>query len=420
MQWVISKLHGDKIIWLIVFSLSLFSILAVYSSTGTLAYRYQSGNTEYYLAKHAGILLFSLFMMYLAHNIDYHYYSRISQLLLYVSFPLLITTLFFGNTVNEARRWLTLPVINLSFQASDLAKMALIMYTARILSKKQPEIKDFKKAFLPVVIPVILICAVIAPANFSTAFLLLFTCTLLMFIGRISMKHLFLMMGSGVAIIGLVILLLFSLPENKLPGRMPTWKARLESFMNDKQDAYQVQQAKIAISKGGIFRIKPGGSIQRNYLPHPYSDFIYAIIIEEYGLLGGAFIIFLYLVLMYRSVKIVAKSPGAFGALLAMGLSLSLVVQAMCNMAVTVNLLPVTGLTLPMVSMGGSSFWFTSIAIGIILSVSRKIEERILENQLFTPAYESIVPEPVLREEVDNMTEEKVEEATLRIETIER
>ncbi len=376
-QWILSKLGGDKIMWLVVFCLSLFSILAVYSSTGTLAYKYQSGNTEYYLLKHFSILLLGFILMYIAHIFNYKYYSKISIVLLYISIPLLIITLFAGTNINQANRWLTLPIINLTFQTSDLAKLSLIMYTARFLSRRQQDIKDFRKTFLPVLVPIVIVCLIIAPADFSSSAMLFFTCFLLLFIGRVNLKYLGLLVGGGIVGILLMFTLLFALPDNMMVGRMSTWKKRVENFANsDKSETpYQVKQAKIAIAKGGVFKIDPGSSVQRNYLPHPYSDFIYAIIIEEYGLIGGFFIVFLYILFLYRSIRIVAKSPKAFGALLAVGLSISLVIQAMINMAVTVNLLPVTGLTLPMVSMGGSSLWFTSIAIGIILSVSRDIEK---------------------------------------------
>lgn len=374
MTYLLDRLKGDKYIWLIVGALSIFSVLAVYSSTGTLAYKYHAGNTEYYLLKHFFIILAGLGIMYLAHLVDYAYYSRVAQVLLFISVPMLFFTLVFGTNINDANRWITLPIINLSFQTSDLAKLALIMYTARILSRKQDNIKDFKTAFVPIMIPVLLVCGLIMPADLSTAVVLFGSCVLLMFIGRINMTYIFSMMGSAVVVLGIFILILMSLPEDSR-GRLGTWQSRIESFFDGDHEPYQVQQAKIAIAKGGIVRIAPGQSLQRNFLPHPYSDFIFAIIIEEYGLLGGALMVFLYLALLYRTVLIVAKSPKAFGALLAFGLSMSLVIQAMINMAVTVNLLPVTGLPLPLVSMGGTSLIFTGLAIGIILSVSRNIDE---------------------------------------------
>jgi cell division protein FtsW len=278
-----------------------------------------------------------------------------------------------GTHINQASRWLTLPVVGISFQTSDLAKLALIMYLARILSKKQNQIKEFKTAFLPILIPVVLVCALILPANFSTSALLFLTSLSLMFIGRVKIKYLLLLIGTGITILCLFIALVMLTPSQ---GRVATWKSRIENFVSGENAGnYQVEQSKIAIAKGGIINFNPGGSTQRNFLPHPYSDFIFAIIIEEYGLLGGAFVILLYFILLFRTIRIVGKSPGTFATLLAMGCCFSLVFQALINMAVTVNLIPVTGLALPLVSMGGTSILFTSIAIGIILSVGRSVEK---------------------------------------------
>jgi len=373
MKSLLARLSGDKVIWFLVACLSLFSILSVYSSTGTLAYRYQSGNTEYYLIKHLVILVMGLGLMFVAHKIKYTYYSRLSQLALFLAVPLLVVTLAMGTTINEANRWLTLPVINLTFQSSDFAKLALIMYIARILTKKQEQIKDFKSAFLPVVIPVIIVCGLILPANLSTAVILFATSVVLMFIGRISFKYIMAMITMGAVFMTIFLVVLFNSPET---GRLYTWKARIDRFIDkENADTYQSDQAKIAIATGGITGKMPGNSVQRNFLPHAYSDFIYAIIIEEYGLIGGFIVLMLYMILLYRGVMIAHRSPGTFGAFLAVGLTFSLVFQAMINMAVTVDLLPVTGQPLPLVSMGGSSLWFTSLAVGIILSVSRKVEE---------------------------------------------
>jgi cell division protein FtsW len=372
MKAILGKLHGDRVIWLVVAFLSLFSILAVYSSTGTLAYRYQAGNTEYYLVKHLIIMLMGLFLMFVAHKIKYTYYSRLSQLALFIAVPLLILTLVMGTNINEANRWLTLPVINITFQSSDFAKLALIIYIARMLTKKQDQIKDFKSAFLPIILPVIAVCAFILPANLSTAIILFSTSVVLMFIGRVSIKYIMALVALGVVLISLFMVVLLNSPDS---GRLYTWKNRIENFVSDDGDRYQTDQAKIAIATGGVAGKMPGNSVQRNFLPQAYSDFIYAIIIEEYGLIGGAIVLLLYLILLFRGVRIAHRSPGTFGALLATGLTFSLVFQAMINMAVTVGLLPVTGQPLPMVSMGGTSLWFTSLAIGIILSVSRKVEE---------------------------------------------
>jgi cell division protein FtsW len=374
-----SYLQGDKMIWVIVMLLFLVSMLAVYSSTGTLAYKMQVGS-EKYLMKQIAMAVAGLLLMFFTHMIDYKYYSRIAQLLWIISIPLLIYTMFFGTELNDANRWITLPLVGLTFQTSDLAKLALIMFLARQLSLKQDQITDFKEAFLPILLPIVLTAVIIAPENLSTAVILFFTSVFIMYIGRIALKHIFMLFGVSMVAFGIFFLIIFALPESALKhaGRAATWKHRIENFKKGNEDgdeSYQVQQAKIAIAKGGIFKVDPGGSDQKNFLPHPYSDFIYAIIIEEYGLVGGALIVALYLFFLFRCIRIVIKAPKAFGALLAVGLGIALVIQAMINMAVAVNLVPVTGVTLPLVSMGGSSVIFTSIAFGIILSVSRNVEQ---------------------------------------------
>lgn len=380
MNWLENYFKGDRVIWLTVMLLSIFSILAVYSSTGTLAYKYQSGNTEYYLFKHAFILLFGFGLMYLAHLLKYTAYARVSKIAILVAIPLLLLTLLMGTNLNEASRWLTLPIVNLSFQTSDLAKLALIMFVARALSRKQEVIKDFKAAFLPIMAPVLITCGLILPANFSTAAVLFTTCVILMVIGRINIKYILYLIGIAIVAFALFILVA---KLTGMKGRISTWEKRIETFMNDDgSGSYQSQQAKIAIASGRLIGKGPGNSSQRNFLPHPYSDFIYAIIIEEYGLVGGAMVVILYLILFYRAIQIAQNSPRAFATFLAIGCAFSLTFQAMINMAVAVNLFPVTGQPLPMLSMGGTSIWFTSIAIGIILSVSRDYEKEGGEKQL--------------------------------------
>jgi len=370
---ILPKIRGDKVIWGVVIILSVFSILAVYSSTTTLAYRYKQGNTEYYLIKHMSILVFGFFLMYIAHKIRYVYYARISQLALIISVPLLLYTLIFGASINEASRWTTLPGVNIMFQPSDFAKLALIMFVARMLAKKQENIKEFNHAFIPILLPILVVCFLILPANFSTAAILFVTCAVLMFIGRVNLKYLFGMAGVGVVLLTLFIAFLYISPKSS--GRLGTWQNRITNFSNgDSEENYQVEQAKIAIAMGGVVGKLPGNSMQKNFLPNPFNDFIYAIIAEEYGLIGALIILLMYLILLYRGIIIVAKSPGNYGAFLAIGVTFSLVFQAMINMAVAVNLLPVTGQPLPLVSMGGTSIWFTSIALGIILSVSKELE----------------------------------------------
>ena len=383
---------GDKVIWAIVVLLVLISLLVVYSATSSLAYKMYKGNTSVYLFKQFAFTIVGVCIIYFAHRVNYAVYSKVSLILFLLAIPLLIYTLFFGTNLNEANRWIKLPVIHMTFQTSDMSKLALFMYLSRQLSKKQNVIKDFKKGFLPVIIPIAIVCILIAPANLSTALLVGATSLLLLFIGRVSMKHILLTIG--IAAIPIIILIGVAVgtykgdknatAQNgsvvttvKSVGRVSTWIKRVQDFIYAKNDAspYQLQQAKIAIAKGGILGKGPGNSEQRNFLPHPYSDFIYAIIIEEYGLAGAAFILFIYMIFLFRCIQIFRKCPYAFGAFLALGLSFTLVIQALANMAVNVNLFPVTGVTLPLLSMGGSSFMFTCLAIGIILSVSKNVEE---------------------------------------------
>ncbi|MBO9200735.1 MULTISPECIES: FtsW/RodA/SpoVE family cell cycle protein [Niastella] len=388
---LLSKTKGDKVIWAIVVVLALVSMLAVYSSTGLLAYKYNRGNTEVYLFKQVVFTAVGLGIIYFSHRVNYTLYSRVARILFMASVPLLIYTLFFGLKLNEGSRWIRLPIINLTFQTSDLAKLSLFMFLSRLLSKKQEVIKDFKKGFIPVIIPVGIICVLIAPANLSTALLVGATSMLLLFIGRVSTKHLLMTIGVALIPVAFLVMLAVGFYDKKeekcaeLPfflhiARVPTWISRVQNFIYDskqvdKDENYQINQSKIAIAKGGLLGLGPGNSQTRNFLPHPYSDFIFAIIIEEYGLAGGCFLLFIYLLFLLRSIRIFKKCPYAFGAFLALGLSFTLVIQALINMAVTVNLFPVTGVTLPLVSMGGSSFLFTCLAIGIILSVARNVEQ---------------------------------------------
>ncbi len=360
--WIEKHLKGDPIIWFIVILLSVLSIFVVYSATGTLAYRRMEGNTEYYLFKHSLLVFLSLLAMWLAHKIDYRYYSRLSRLFLWISVPLLIFTWKFGTTFNEASRWLTIPIINQIFQPSDLAKLALITNLASMLSKRQQNINDFKDALIPMLLWSGLICGLIALTDFSSAILLLITCLLILFIGRVPVKYLALLVLVGM----LAGALAFSIGQ-----RGETVISRVKEYMDPTEIPFQAKQSYIAITTGGISGKGPGNSDQRNFLPHPYSDFIYAIIIEEYGLIGGTTVMILYLALLWRGILTASKSDRAFGGLLSAGLSFALVLQAMINMGVAVGLGPITGLPLPLVSMGGTSLLFTGISLGIILSVSR-------------------------------------------------
>ena len=378
---------GDKVIWAVILALSLISLLSVYSSTGSLAYRNQEGNTFYYLLRHGFFLLSGLVIIIITHHIPYKYFSRLSQFLLILSIPLLLLTLVLGKSLNQAARWVEVPGLGFTIQSSDFAKLALIMYVARVLSQKQDKVDDFKGTFLPVIAPVILVCLLILPANFSTAAIVFFTCLVLLFIGRIKFRYLLLLILSGVLVFGLF---LGAAMLTKHEGRLMTWKNRIENYINGKSNSnYQVEQAKIAIVNGGIFGTGPGNNRQRNSLPHSYSDFIYAIIIEDYGLIGGIVVIALYLYLLFRAGVIVRKAERTFPAFVAIGLTINLVFQAMINMGVAVNIFPVTGQTLPLVSMGGTSVLFTCIALGVILSVSRTLYETEAEIHQVTESTEN-------------------------------
>jgi cell division protein FtsW len=409
---LLKRTRGDKFIWGIVIVLALISVLVVYSATGSLAYKMNKGNNEIYLFKQLAFTLIGLLVIYFLHRINYTIFSRIATILFFLSIPLLLYTLFFGTKINEGSRWIKLPVINLTIQTSDVAKLALYMYISKMMSKKQEVIKDFKKGFIPVVTPVIIICALIMPANLSNALLTGATSLLLMFIGRISIKHILLTIAVAMIPVMLIVgvaMMTHNAKDNdsdkpvagalKSMGRFGTWVKRTQDFMYAKQSEtpYQVQQAKIAIAGGSIFFGKgPGNSTQRNFLPQAYNDFIYSIIIEEYGLLGATFIMLIYLVFLFRCIKIFRRCPFAFGAFLALALSFTLVIQAVANMAVNVNLVPVTGVTLPLVSMGGSSFLFTCAAIGIILSVARNVEQIEGKEEQLEPLIQTVEKEPVV------------------------
>jgi cell division protein FtsW len=371
---ILNRTKGDRWIWLIIILLSLLSVLAVYSSTGTLAHKKGIGS-ESLVIKHFLFIAIGFVLIYFSHLINYRYYAGISKILMIITIPLLFYTLIFGSHVNDASRWVAIPGTGLTFQTSDMAKLALITFLARMLTKKQENIKDVKKAFIPIMGSVCLVFILIGIANLSTALMLFGVSILILLIGRISFKQIAIVCMGGLF---LLLMLVFFGP------RRETYKSRIQSYMHPEMQhsdkTFQEDQAKIAIANGGFFGKGPGNSTQRNFLPHPYSDFIYAIIIEEYGMLGGILVIVLYLVLMYRIIRIVTQAPKAFGALLAAGLGFSLTIQALANMAVAVNLFPVTGVPLPLVSMGGTSILFTSIAFGIILSVSKDVEEYKAEN----------------------------------------
>lgn len=371
--WTQKHMNGDPIIWFVVVALSILSILVVYSATGTLAYKMMDGNTEHYLFKHSGLILLSLGAMWVAHKIDYRYYSKLSRFALWISVPLLLITWKYGVNINEASRWITIPLINQPFQPSDLAKLALIANLASMLSKRQQNIADFKESFIPMLLWCGVICGLIAMTDFSSGLLLFLTCLLIMFIGRVPLKYLLMLLIVGALAGSLAV---------QFGQRGETVVSRVERFFSNEEMPFQAEQSYIAIATGGITGKGPGRSDQRNFLPHPYSDFIFAIIVEEYGLVGGITVILLYLTLLYRGMRTVAKSDRAYGGLLSAGLAFALVLQALVNMGVAVGLGPITGLPLPLVSMGGTSLLFNGIALGIILSVSKEEENQQLDRKI--------------------------------------
>ena len=376
MTFLTKYLGGDRAIWLIILALSVVSLLSVYSATGTLAYKYHHGDTTHYLFRHFNLLFIGFIVLFITHRIDYIWYKRIARFLIYFTIPLLLYTLIRGASLNEASRWIVLPGTGLSFQTSDLAKFSLIIFIARHLTNNQDNIKDFKTGFQPIFLWISVVVGLIFLANFSTAAMLFLISMIMLFVGRVRLRYL-----GGVFALGLGLLFIGYLASPYLSeyGRVGTWVNRVERFLGDDEEDegnFQAEQSQIAIVKGGFLGQGPGKSEQRNFLPHPYSDFIFAIIVEEYGLGGAGFLIFLYLLLFYRIGQIVRKSTSSFGSYLAIGIGLTLVVQAFINMGVAVGIFPVTGQTLPLVSMGGTSILFTSASLGILLSISRNTIEK--------------------------------------------
>ena len=366
-------IKGDTKIWGIIIFLSVASILVVFSATGDLAYKYRGGNTSYYMFKQLGSMITGILIIIAMSNIPYRYYSRFSTLFLYLSIGLLIYALFFGINLNEATRWVRVPFIGLKFQPSELAKIAIILFVARMLAQNQNDKEALKKSFFPIIIHTTIVFLLIVKDNFSTAVLIFGVVFLMLIIGRMPFKYIF-----GTGFCGVIILILILLVAPKLPfmQRGETWEGRFETFkpfsrnIADNQNNYQLNQAKIAIASGGFLGKGPGNSEQRNFLPHPYSDFIYAIIAEEYGFWGALLTLGAYLYFLRRIGVIVRKSTKAFPAFMTLGLGLLIVSQAILNMAVSVGILPVTGQPLPLLSMGTTSIVSSCIALGAILSVS--------------------------------------------------
>lgn len=380
MKKLISNLKGDKVIWSFVALLALFSFMPVFSASSNLAYMNKgTGNTISYLLTHSAHIFMGFIIIYAVHKIPYHYFRGISLVALPIVWALLAYTLVKGTVIAgaNASRWLKVPFIGISFQTSALAGVVLLIFVARYLSKKTETPITFKSSLVELWIPVFITLILILPANFSTTALLFSMVLMLTFVGKYPIKYLGAIIGSAITVLLLFILLSKAFPESHFFSRVGTWTARIENYFTDKpgEDDYQIEKAKIAIASGGIYGLGPGKSVQKNFLPQSSSDFIYAIIVEEYGLIGGLGVLIMYLLLFFRFVVAAYKATTLFGKLVVVGLGFPMIFQALINMAVAVELLPVTGQTLPLISSGGSSIWMTCISLGIIIGVTKKEEE---------------------------------------------
>lgn len=404
MKELVSSLKGDKVIWAFVALMAMLSFMPVFSASSNLAYmRHGSGNAFTYLLKHAAQVFVGFFILYKIHKIPYHYFKTISMIMLPVVWILLLYTLMKGTMIDgaNASRWIQIPFIGITFQTSTLAAIVLYIYVARYLSKKRESSITFKASLLELWMPVFITLMLILPANLSTAALIFSMVLMLVFIGKYPIKYIAVILGAGIIGLTFFILVAKQFP-GAFPNRVDTWISRIDSFATDKpdEDEYQIEKAKIAIASGGIYGLGPGKSVQKNFLPQSSSDFIYAIIVEEYGLFGGLFVLTLYLLLLFRFVIAAHKSPTLFGKLLVVGLGFPIIFQAMTNMGVAVELLPVTGQTLPLISSGGTSIWITCIALGIVISVTKK-EEEIAEEAADKAKYDA-----ALKKLVDKQIEE--------------
>ena len=415
MKELINSLKGDKVIWAFVALLALFSFMPVFSASSNLAYmRHGSGNAITYLLKHAVHIFIGFIIIYQIHKVPYHYFRGISRIALPIIWGLLFYTLVKGTVIEgaNASRWMVIPLIGISFQTSTLAAIVLYVYVARYLSKTREEKVSFQTSLLELWLPVFITLAFILPANFSTAALIFAMVIMLAFIGGYPIKYIAVIIGTGIAALTLFVLIVIAFPD-AFKNRVDTWKNRIENFTSDKpgEDDYQIEKAKIAIATGGVYGLGPGKSVQKNFLPQSSSDFIFAIIVEEYGLFGALTILGLYLLLLFRFVIAAHKANSMFGKLVVVGLGFPIVFQAIINMAVAVELLPVTGQTLPLISSGGSSIWMTCIAIGIILSVTKKDEEiaqELEEKQLREDALQKLIDKQ-LQEDEDEEADENQE-----------
>jgi cell division protein FtsW len=370
---------GDRVLWVALALLSIFSFLPVFSASSNLTYVVGQGTPWGHLLKHFIVLFFGFGLMYGLHKIPYQYFKGISILALPLIILLLVYTASQGNIIAgaNASRWIRIPIVGLSFQTSSLASIVLLAYVANQMSKENPKLYRLKTSILPLWLPVILVTLLILPSNLSTSAILFFMTLILVFLGGYPLKYLLGMLGMGIFMFLLFVLIAKAYPD-WFPNRIDTWINRVENFMStdDNVGNYQIERAKTAIATGGLLGVGAGKSVMKNFLPQSSSDFIYAIIVEEFGLVGGAALILLYLLVLFRIVVIAHKSDTVYGKLLVLGLGLPIIIQAFINMAVALQVFPVTGQTLPLISSGGTAAWMTCIAFGMILSVSavQKIE----------------------------------------------
>jgi len=404
MKELINNLKGDKGIWSFVMLLALISFMPVFSASSNLVYVIGKGSTIGYLVKHLVHIFIGFGLIYFVHKVPYHYYRGLSQIILPVVALLLVYTFLQGTVIDgaNASRWIQIPFVGVTFQTSSLASIVLMIYVARYLAKIEDKPVTFKLSFFELWVPVFIILALILPANFSTAALIFSMVCMLVFIGRYPLRYLGMIIGMGVSMLVLFVLFAKAFPD-ALPNRVDTWLGRIERFTSDEpnEDDYQIEKAKIAIATGGIYGVGPGKSVQKNFLPQSSSDFIFAIIVEEYGLAGGLAVLFLYMMLFFRFLVTAHKAKSLFGKLLIVGLGFPIIFQALINMGVAVELLPVTGQTLPLISSGGSSIWMTCIALGIIISVTKKEEEiaqEIAEKEEREQTLQRMIDEHILRE----------------------
>ncbi|MES2575307.1 MAG: FtsW/RodA/SpoVE family cell cycle protein [Bacteroidota bacterium] len=414
MKELVNKLKGDRVIWSFVALLALFSFMPVFSASSNLAYLgHGTGNTISYLLKHLSHIVIGFVIIYGVHRVPYHYYKGISKIALPIVWLLLGYTLVKGTVIAgaNASRWIQVPFIGISFQTSALAFIVLMMYVARYLSKKREEEDSFQTSLIELWIPVFVTLGMILPANFSTAALMFSMVLMLTFVGRYPLKYIGFILGAGVAALALFVLLSKALPESRFFSRVHTWESRIENFTTDKpgEDDYQIEKAKIAIASGGIYGLGPGKSVQKHFLPQSSSDFIYAIIVEEWGLIGGLGVLTMYLLLFFRFIVAAHKANSLFGKLLVVGLGFPIIFQAMINMAVAVELLPVTGQTLPFISSGGTSIWMVSIALGIIINVTKKEEE--IAQELCDRAKREAALQKLIDKQLEQENEEVLEES---------